>query len=288
MSREKILLTPQMASRLMERNYKNNRLPRKSMVNKIAQDIIDDRWDSEVSKFQDPILFTNDGTLINGQHRCLAVIKANRPIEIYAEYDVPESIYPMLDGGTARSACDFVEVPNRKSAAALAKIMCAVEDGTAPLTSALQGKISATTVATRAQVIEKINQENDRIQYFTHASQRMGSYLFNKRTQIATAAFLIEYTKRDDVLERFIQESSQMTTSSQQINVMRAYMGKCIAIKNFNADHKWTVSVILSTYEAFRNGTDINTFNKIGATFSKYDKYVFEARNRNNQESIGA
>lgn len=278
MAREKILLTPKVAQDFLSHNYEKNRKVRALAVNKIAQDILNSRWDSELSRYQDPILITKDGTLINGQHRCLAVVLTGHAVETYVEYDVPKSIYRMLDGATVRGAADFVDVPNKNNAAALAKIMCAVEDSNVPLASALQGKVAAKVQATRSQVIEKINSSNDRIQRLIKAGQRMGIYLYNRKTYISTALFLIDYTGRDDVMERFVYEASQMTTESQPINALRAYMGKCIANKNFKSDYKWAVSCILYAYEAFRNGTEIRNFNKTNIIFSKYDKYVFETR----------
>lgn len=284
MAKKKILLTPEVAQDFFTHNYEKNRKVRALAVNKIAQDILNDRWNPELSRYQDPILITDDGTLINGQHRCLAVILTGRAVETYVEYGVPESIYKMLDGATVRSAADFVDVPNKNNAAALAKIMCAVEDGDVPLASALQGKVSAKVQATRTQVIEKINTDSERIQRFVKAGQRMGVYLYNRKTQISTAMFLIDYVGRDDVMERFIHEASQMTTESQPINAMRAYMGKCIANKNFKSDYKWVVSCVLYTYEAFRNGAEIRNFNKINVVFSKYDKYIFETRESKKEE----
>ena len=184
----------------------------------------------------------------------------------------------MLDGAITRSAADQVDVPNKNNAAALAKIMCAVEDGSAPLASALQGKINGNVQVTRRQTIDKIMQENDRIQGFMRAGQNAGTYLFNKKTHIATAMFLIEFVGRDDVVERFVHEMAQLATPAQQINALRAHVGKSLAVKNFKADYKWVASCILTAYEAFRNDTEIKQFNKTGAIFSRYDKYVFDAR----------
>lgn len=276
--KKKILLTEELATTLLSNNYKSNRHVRPSAVNKLVNDILNNRWDPEVSRFQDPLLVTKDGILINGQHRCFAVIQSGHPIWIYIEDDVPETIFWMLDGGVPRGAADQVNVPNKNNAAALAKIMCAVEDGNSPLASALQGKTNAKTSATRTEIIEKINSENDRIQRFVKAGQSAGIYLFKRKTQIATALFLIEFVGRDDVMERFVHEASQMTTQSQQINALRSFMGKYLTNKTYHPDYKWVVSCVLLAYEAFRNDTEIRQFNKMNAIFSKYDKYVFEAR----------
>ena len=285
MAREKIVLTPEMAKKFLEHNYKNNRRVRPLAVGKLAEDIQSGRWNPELSKFQDPLLFTKDGTLINGQHRCHAVVESGLSIEIYAEYDVPENIYELLDGATVRMAADFVDVPNRKNATTIAKIMCAIEDGSAPLSSSIQGKLSAKVKATRSQIIQKVNSDNEYIQWLLRSGERAAKYFFNKKNPFAVALLLIDYTGRGDVIERFVSECSQMTTSSQPINALRSYMGRCVTNKNFKSDSAWAISSILYTYEAFRAGTEIRSFNKLNNVFSKYDKYVFETRKKNKEVS---
>lgn len=278
--KERILLTPEMARELLAHNYHKNRKIRKSAVDRIKQDILADRWNPELSFYQDPIMVTEDGILMNGQHRCMAVVQANRAVSTYWQRNVPESIYKMLDGGTVRSAADYCDAPNKIAVAALAKIMCAVEDGNAPLASAIKGTVFGRISATRMQIIEKMNSDGERLQSFVRAGQRAGKYLYNKNTVISTALFLIDFTGRDEVVERFVQESSQLATDSQQINALRAYMGKCLINKNFKTDYKWVLSCVLYTYEAFRDDTEIHSFNRIGSAFSKYDKYVFDAREK--------
>lgn len=281
-----ITLTPEKARYVLTTNYKQNRKPRASVVNKIASDITNGRWDPDVSRYQDPLLFTTDGVLLNGQHRCLATIQSGQPIEIYAEYDVPETVYKMIDGITPRNAADFIDVPNKKAAAALARIMCAVEDGHAPLASAIQGKIGNNTNATRTQIIEKITSDKERIHRLVVAGRRMGVYLFGKSNFASVALFLVDFTGRDDVVERFVYDSSQLSTESQQINALRAYMGKCTSNKNFKADCKWGVSCILSAYEAFRTNSEIHQFNKLSTVFSKYDKFVFDTRKERAKDAL--
>jgi len=276
--KERILLTPEMAQEFLAINNPKNRKIRQTKVNSIAQDILAGRWDERLAYIQDPLMIDTDGVFQNGQHRCLAVIKAGRPVWTYIERNVPPEIFELLDGGTARIAADFLDVPNKNNVAALAKIICAVEDGDAPLASALLGKLDAKTLTTRTQVIEKVNSDAEYIQQFVRAGQRIGLYLFNKKTYAATALFLIDYVGRGDVMERFVFEASQMSTSSQPINAMRTYVSKCMANKNYKTDSKWLISCILYTYEAFRSDTEVHQFNKLNNIFSKYDKYVFEKR----------
>jgi hypothetical protein len=238
------------------------------------------RWNPEVSKYQDPIIISKNGKLLNGQHRCRAVIESNTPVYEYVEDDVDESIYRYLDDGERRGARDYVKTPNAHAVASLAKIMCAVEDGATPLASALQGKVTHRSVASRQQIVNKIDDNEDRLLEYIRLSMRAGTYLGNKRGAISAALFIIDYCGRGDMLDMFVDECSALVPQSQPVIVLRSYVAKCLCQANFKADSKWMCSCIFSAYEAFRNNTEIKTLNKLTLYFSQYDKLVEETRNK--------
>ena len=284
MTRKKILLTPDLAMEMLANNYEHNRKIRKSVVSRYANDMMEGRWNPEVSRIQDPIIVSKRGKLLNGQHRCCAVIESNASIYEYVEYDADESIYRYLDDGERRGARDYVQTPNAHAVASLAKIMCAIEDGAAPLASALQGKVSAKTGASRQQVVNKIDGNEDRLLEYVRLSMRAGTYLGNKRGPISAALFIIDYCGRGDMLERFVDECGALVPQSHPVIVLRSYVAKCLCQATFKADSKWMCSCIFAAYEAFRNNTEIKTFNKLTLYFSQYDKLVEEAR-KNKKEN---
>lgn len=284
MSRERILLTPSLAKELLSHNYVGNRRTRPSIIAKYAIEIKEGRWNSEVSNIQDPLMISKDGELLNGQHRCHAVIEADTPIYIYVEKDVDVNIFKYLDDGEKRAAADYISLPNANGIACLAKIICAVEDGSAPLTSAILGKMNNGKVlpmATRQQILDKVHTDSDRIVEYFRLGMRAAVYLGGngKRGPISAAFFIIDFCGRGDMLDRFADECSKLVPSSHAIIVLRSYVAKCLGQSNFKADYKWMCGCIFTAYEAFRGNIEIKSFNKIGLYFSQYDKYVGETRN---------
>ena len=99
-------LTPSLANTLLELNT-NNRAISKKVVDRYAKDIIDGRW----HKDKDAISISEDGVLKNGQHRLLAVIKANKPITVLFAIGVDN--HNEMDRGKQRSIADNVGLSER-------------------------------------------------------------------------------------------------------------------------------------------------------------------------------
>ena len=68
-------------------------------VEAIARDIREGRWLLNVQ----PICFTQDGRLLNGQHRLKAVLEAGEPIEVLVMRGVPEAAFATYDLQARRS-----------------------------------------------------------------------------------------------------------------------------------------------------------------------------------------
>ena len=68
-------VTPKMAAAFLKVNW-SNRTVRPEQVEKIAIDIKEGRWEEN----GEAIKFDTDGNMIDGQHRCLAIIEANKAV----------------------------------------------------------------------------------------------------------------------------------------------------------------------------------------------------------------
>lgn len=80
-----MLITPLMAREFLDRNIDNNRVVRIAAVERMAADMVNKYWDYQICN---PIRFDKDGRLVDGQHRLLAIIRANVAVYIWVERDV--------------------------------------------------------------------------------------------------------------------------------------------------------------------------------------------------------
>lgn len=89
---ETILLTPELATKLLEGNRLNRPL-RDLHVKRIAAQIASGKW-----KFNgDTIKVADDGDVLDGQHRLWAVIEANRAIETIVVYGIERDAFATID-----------------------------------------------------------------------------------------------------------------------------------------------------------------------------------------------
>ena len=102
----KTVITPELARLLLEKNTKNRKV-RTSHVKDLASAILRGEW--QVT--HQGIAISVDGTMIDGQHRCLAVIASNTPVEMMVAYDCAADIFSVTDSGAIRTMSDRSEIP---------------------------------------------------------------------------------------------------------------------------------------------------------------------------------
>lgn len=119
------LLTPGLAEELLRRNPDNRPLV-ETQVAKIAADIRSGRWGLNMQ----PIVMSACGLMNDGQHRCHAVINANRPAPVSFAFGAERETRLTLDQNTKRTAGHLLamqHVPNAAQAAGIARIIIAYE-----------------------------------------------------------------------------------------------------------------------------------------------------------------
>ena len=98
---EQVTLTPKIAHQLLTNN-ENNRNLRMSVVEKYARDIINNEW----KLTGEPIQIDWNGNLINGQHRCQAVILADKSIDVFIISGLDPKTQSVIDVSVKRTAVD--------------------------------------------------------------------------------------------------------------------------------------------------------------------------------------
>jgi len=91
-----VMLTPTMAQQFLNKNHPHNRKPSPEHVAVIAKDIAGGRWLFEGS----PIRFDTTGCMIDGQSRCLAVIKANKAVPLAVVRGLAPEAFDIIDRTT--------------------------------------------------------------------------------------------------------------------------------------------------------------------------------------------
>jgi hypothetical protein len=120
-----VFISPEMASRWLERNTHNRKL-RPSTVTRYARDMASGNWELT----GEAIKFAADGTLLDGQHRLAAVIKAGATVPIYVVRGLAVEAQRVMDTGDKRSAAGVLQIakhPNSTLLASTARLALGVE-----------------------------------------------------------------------------------------------------------------------------------------------------------------
>lgn len=96
---QRITVNPSEAAAFLTSSERNRPLKTKRIA-AIADDITANRW----SESPQPIVFNKDGKLIDGQHRMAAIVKADKPVSLWACYGVEDDV--VIDRGVPRSTGD--------------------------------------------------------------------------------------------------------------------------------------------------------------------------------------
>ena len=102
---ELLQINPGIAQLLLARNQ-DNRSMTSSRVEVYARDIAAGAW--EVNN--QGIALGQDGTLLDGQHRLAAVIRARCPVMMLVAYGLPPTVRYTIDQGRARSLADTLRI----------------------------------------------------------------------------------------------------------------------------------------------------------------------------------
>lgn len=120
-------ITPRRAAELLTLNQHNRNI-RRSVVDRYVQDMVAGRWEFNGA----PIIVSDTGVLIDGQHRLTALVESGVALPFVVLYDAPESTRYTVDQGSVRKPSDilaFVGVESATAVAAVARWLMAREAG---------------------------------------------------------------------------------------------------------------------------------------------------------------
>lgn len=153
-------LTPDLAKVWLGSMPEYQRKPSAYTVAEYASDMESGRW---VEGTGDAFRFDKQGQMIDGQHRCLAVIDSGVTITVTVIEDLDNEVYMVIDRGRKRNAGDAIkDKTNQNVRAAIAKALISLGNGTTATQvvggnlSRKKNPISATEVAEFANEHEEL------------------------------------------------------------------------------------------------------------------------------------
>ena len=213
MKYKQIRLTPELAREWLETMPEYQRSASAVVVAEYAKDMADGRW---VEGTGDAIRFNKQGQMIDGQHRCLAVIESGISINVTIIEGLDDEVYLVLDKGRKRTAADAIGGKNANVRAAIAKALIALNNGT-PVASILSGNTSKKNSPISAtEAAEVAKNKEDVISQLLECYQQLKSAnngRFSAPVATCLAAYAIEL---NGSIESFYEFCSDLNKPVQQ------------------------------------------------------------------------
>lgn len=187
-------ITPAAARKYLE-SMDRNRPVRKNYVDRLAAEMLAGRWEYT----GETIVISEDGKLLDGQHRLHAVVKSGKAVDFLVATEVSRRAMPYIDSGASRSIGDRSVVAGLVEArgneyAAVARCLWFYEKSGGKMISERGGSLRPTN----SDVMEYIGAHKDAIGRALSLSYKVTKVLRHGRAFWAAVAVLLQRIDNDE------------------------------------------------------------------------------------------
>lgn len=189
-------LTPELAEQLLGRNT-HNRNVRTAHVKKLAGAMKRGEWsfNGEALKVAD------DGTILDGQHRILAVIEADVTVQVLIIEGVPKEAQDTMDTGRARTLADTLKLsgePDANNLAAALRMLYAYEQTGLP---SVIGNVNP-TIRECVELLDRHPGLRESVKYSNSSSKYHANKMIVK-SQVAGLHYIFSVAQSEEDATRF-------------------------------------------------------------------------------------
>ena len=286
-----IELTPEVAQKFLDANYEEQRNLTVRKSAEMARDIVGGRWNNNFHSVS-PIMFSPDGKMLNGQHRCKAVILADKSIIVDVMYGVPKEFFVNIDGGNPRAVHQFIHQKNASIMVSVARFGHAVECGSS-LTNAFKGIVDyigkSSVAPSRNELLDYIDDNSELLSFCSDMASKMAKAFNGKGSKagFADAFWTIKFfdpALNNAYIERFVDTvRSDMIAHPAIASGKNMALGKLIQVSGEMSAIKsdWWYAFTLAMWNAQFSKKKKISNSDVSKTYAEYDKLFNERRMKN-------
>lgn len=206
-------ITPEQAEEWLEHHNTHNRRIRKGQVANLAQDMQAGRW----MFTGDSIKFDQDGTLLDGQHRLAAVLRASVTVPMIVVRGLDPRAQIAIDIQSRRSAADALKLQHQegdtKNMAAIARGLLMYDEGEVP---------------THPETVEYVMEHHDELEEAARISEMVRRAGLTGGAFYGIAHILLARVAGEDVAEEFLTKlaSGAELEKGSPILLLRRHLAK--------------------------------------------------------------
>ncbi len=254
---EMVKIDPETAQSWLDEHNTHNRKLREAHVLTMARDMNKGRWSFNGA----PIVFCEDGRLLDGQHRLAAIVKSKSAIPFIVLRGVSEDAQHTMDTGARRTAADAWELAGRDSnsrrVTAVARFALIIDD-----------KVDGDKAST-AEIFDFVDQNPLIIHCVNQAGASWKSSGLTPRVYDYCFWRLTEVDK-DDALAFFrsLHDLTDLPNGSPITALHRRLLAGNYASRR-QLDAEASVAMVFKAWNAWREGKSITKLYAVGRTGSK-------------------
>lgn len=257
---EIVNLTPQLAKEYLEHLPQRQRQLSDRTVDRYAADLLSDQFPFT----GDSIKFDVDGNLIDGQHRCNAVVAAEVPTPMLVIRGLAPDMIKFFDGGRARRFSDDLRIQGYANHMMLSAITNRVwhwEHGNYGYTEVpfVANPLYANTTPTRAMLWHTLENHPELPEVVTHAN-RLYRYTRNAPASVTGLVWLLLGQVDVDAREKFFYELIEGPAQNgpeYPINVLRKALTRQLSVNEDRPGHVW-LAYYIKAYNAWAEGRSLS------------------------------
>ena len=217
---QKVLMTKELATSLLS-TMVNNRNVKETSLKRLVQEINGGTW---VVNNGETIKINNQGRLVDGQHRLLAVIKTDKPTEMYLTFNCHEDSIATVDTGSARSLPNILKINNIKYYTMIGGV---VQSESVIIKGFPMNELtSRTDLRSYKKTLEIVKQKLDYLYFVCKEADKL-----NKKFPLLSASFIAKYFNvfykiDEDTCFDFFNKLSKGTDMDSSIYLFRSIMIK--------------------------------------------------------------
>lgn len=280
---EWVMVTPDVAKKLLGINYKNQRNVSQSRVEVYARDMEEGHWNPQS---QYPIRISSDGQVIDGQHRLLAVIKSgiSIPMEIKFGGGNASELFDYVDNTLARTAAQFIGSKNATAVSALSRSVLCLLYG-APIPSALKGAYKSTkvngrtvtTAPTRFEIIEYSRQNQEKLGAIVSDAKSINRATGANPLAIGLAMWCIHELRDARMLSEYVEAFKEIAPENRTVAFVQASVIRKISKakqQRVTVNKNWSFGVFAYGYDAFVEGREVKSIRMWEKTLGIYSAEI--------------
>jgi len=253
-------LTPKLAKEYLDRLPERQRLMSPRTVNRYAADMLADQF----AFTGDAIRFNTKGELIDGQHRCQAVIDSGESVPMLVIKGLPDETIRFFDAGRTRRFPDDLRIhgyANHSSLAAITTRLWHWEHGNYGYLEVpyVANPLYAHTSPTRPMLWKTLEEHPELPEATTHAG-RIYRYTRNAPLSVSGLAWILFGEVDVDAREKFffeLVEGPSQGGPEYPINVLSKLLTRRLGPAEHREGHVW-LAYYVKAFNAWMEGRSIS------------------------------